>query len=358
VTRLPHPLPIWRAWRVAVAGALAALVLAPAAGSGAAPGLPRSTVDRPDEKTGPQIHAIYVLPSDDADRSYDTDGTIAASLGNFERWLAAQTGGRDLRLDTYHGAPDISFFRMHATDAQAAANGVYIRDAIEKELHAAGFDRPNRVYAVYYDGSTTVACGSGAWPPTLPGDVGAEYLRATYVDTSGKRQLCHNPPASKSGTQILDLGMLHEILHTLGFVPTCAPHSNGGAHVDDSPTDLMYAGPDPWRPSVLDFNHDDYYDAHIPNCLDLSTSAYLEQARVQHKLTVVVNGRGVVVSTPAGLRCAHRCVASFTAGTTVGLRPTPSGGWKFRGWKGACRGRTACRIVLAKDAVAVASFYR
>jgi hypothetical protein len=73
----------------------------------------------------------------------------------------------------------------------------------------------------------------------------------------------------------LDFTSLHESLHTLGLVASCAPHHLAGGYVSDSPTDLLYSGSQTWNPSVLDLNHDDYYGAGIPGCLDLSNSAFL-----------------------------------------------------------------------------------
>jgi len=74
--------------------------------SGAArSGLDRSTTDRPDDITGPQVHAMYVVPADGTDRALDTNGTIAASVANRDGWLRGQTGGRGLRLDTFGGLP-------------------------------------------------------------------------------------------------------------------------------------------------------------------------------------------------------------------------------------------------------------
>ncbi|HLF00227.1 MAG TPA: hypothetical protein VI540_10040 [Gaiellaceae bacterium] len=35
---------------------------------------------------------------------------------------------------------------------------------------------------------------------------------------------CYDPLPSRSGLQLVDLAVLHELLHTIGFVPTCAPH--------------------------------------------------------------------------------------------------------------------------------------
>jgi hypothetical protein len=64
----------------------------------------------------------------------------------------------------------------------------------------------------------------------------------------------------------LDYTMLHELMHALGFVPTCAPHFTLAGHVSDSPNDLMYAGSLPWNPTTLDVGHDDYFDGHVPGC--------------------------------------------------------------------------------------------
>jgi hypothetical protein len=58
--------------------------------------------------------------------------------------------------------------------------------------------------------------------------------------------------------------MIHEIMHALGFVPTCAPHQTLAGHVSDSPNDVMYAGGAPWAPSTLDVGHDDYYTPTSP----------------------------------------------------------------------------------------------
>jgi hypothetical protein len=162
---------------IVLGGLAAALTLSFASESPAGPAatsvLPRATVDRPDDRPGPQIHALYVLPGDGADAALDTDGTISASVQNWQNWLKAQTSGFGMRLDTSGGELDVTFFRLAESNAQLAARGVFIRDAIESALQSAGFNRPGKVYAVYYGGSNTAACGGGAWPPALPGYVAA-----------------------------------------------------------------------------------------------------------------------------------------------------------------------------------------
>ena len=63
----------------------------------------------------------------------------------------------------------------------------------------------------------------------------AVYMRATY----GSGFLCYDPTRSRAGLQIMDFAVLHEkILHTIGFVPTCAPHNTraGCRGASTSPT--------------------------------------------------------------------------------------------------------------------------
>jgi hypothetical protein len=253
-----------------------ALALALALPAGAArQTLPRSTVDRPDEVRGPQIHAFYVIPSDGTDRGLDTSGAIESSVHAWDSWLASQTGSRGgFRLDTSGGALDVTFFRDPHSQAEIEAQGAYVRDFLEQDLHDAGFNAPNKIYAVYYDGTSNWSCGGGAYPPTLPGNVAAMYLHglpngAVPCDTTTLA------PGGVPG--YLDFGMVHEIMHTLGFVPSCAPHQTRAGHVSDATNDLMYAGDAPWLlPPTLDVGHDDYFDTGRTDCLDLANSPYLE----------------------------------------------------------------------------------
>jgi hypothetical protein len=148
-------------------------------------------------------------------------------------------------------------------------------------------------------------------------------MRATY----GAGPPCYQPALSRAGLQIMDFAILHEVLHTMGFVPTCAPHHTRSGHVSDDPRDLMYAGDEPWRPSVLDVGQDDYYHAHRLGCLELAVSPYLERNIEQHPteaLAVTVVGPGRVVSTPAGIsasRAARRRSNAAVVSSCVPFRP-------------------------------------
>ena len=236
--------------------------------------LPRSTVDRLDEVRGPQLHFVYVVPADGEDRRLDESGALEGSVGSFQGWLATETGGANLRVDTYQGSLDISFLRLAATDAAVAAQGAFVREAVERELRTAGFNRTERIYAVYYDGSSTYSCGGAFWPPQLYGNAVVMYLRGLPPGS---------PPCASTGFAAAsapptywEYAMLHDILHGLGMVPTCAPHNHMGGHVFDFANDLMWAGNQPWRfPARLDLGRDDYYGHGRTDCADLARSPYL-----------------------------------------------------------------------------------
>jgi hypothetical protein len=239
------------------------------------PNTGRSVVDRPDDVGGYQIHVMYVVPSDGIDRELDLNGSLANSVGSFQNWLAGQTGGVRLRLDTYGGQLDITFHRLSETDAMLASYGAFVRDQVERGIHLAGFNEPNKLYAVYYDGTSNTACGGAAWPPALMGNAAVLYLQGLPnepIPCSGA-QFAAAPTAP---AEYLEFSMLHEIFHTLGAAPTCAARHVLQGHVGDSNTDLMYSGSLPWYPSVLDFGRDDYWGHNNPYCLDLSKSVFLD----------------------------------------------------------------------------------
>ena len=162
------------------------------------------------------------------------------------------------------------------------------------------------------------------------------YLHGLY---NGPFPCDTNPWGSIGRPGYLELAMVHEVMHALGFVPTCAPHHTRRGHVSDSPNDLMYAGDAPWSPTTLDVGRNDYFGAHIPGCPDLSDSPYLVSA---YSVLVSVSGPGKVTSSPAGIDCPDSCTVIFPGSVT--LTAAPSAGATFDGWTGACSGTSACVI--------------
>jgi hypothetical protein len=232
----------------------------------------RSEGDRPDAVSGRQVHVVYVIPADGEDRHLDTDGTIQTSVAAADAWFTSIAAGQSMRFDRYDDCYDVTFFRMERTNAQVEAQGPYVRNIIELELETMQKLDDDKLYAAYYDGASNYACGGGAWPPQLLGTVGALYLRGVIDETIH----CEDTPITTSPAVAgyWEHAMLHELIHTLGFVPTCAPNETLTGHASDGPTDLMYSGPEPWSPDTLDNGNDDYYLAN--NCLDLSRSVFLE----------------------------------------------------------------------------------
>lgn len=225
-----------------------------------------------------QIQVLYVVPSDGEDRGFATDGTIGSAVDNVNDWLAAETGGSRLRVTTVDGGLDIVFHRLERTEADLAAEGDVVVEAIAEELAGAGFDEPHKLYAIYYDGVVdgNECGGSAAWPPQVPGRFGAVYIK-DCADGDGV------------GHPNQDMGMIHEIMHMLGMVPAgdandgspCAPNQvdHGDGHVNDDPQDLMYQGPEGWDVDNmrLDVGADDYaYTPYRTGCPNLLYSAFLD----------------------------------------------------------------------------------
>ena len=158
-----------------------------------------------------------------------------------------------------------------------AAEGPYVRDQIERELSQAGRLSADKLYAVYYGGKSTFACGGAAWPPVLPGVVAALYLNGEPPGAPP----CNTNSLGTSPTTMgyWEFAMLHELFHLLGAVSTDAPNHvlRGHVHVGDDPRDLMYAGSQPWQPQFIDIGRNDYYGHNNPSLLDLGDSPYLSQ---------------------------------------------------------------------------------
>ncbi len=220
--------------------------------SAAAPSaLPRATADRPDEVVGEQVHFIYALPTDAPDGQLDVNGELTASIARMQAWLAGQTGGPKLRLDTYQGQPDITFVRT-----SLAPQGT-VRQYVER----LGFTNPKKLYLMYAGSYPQEACGRASLG-----------LNAAFVFLSCTSQY---PRGSRFG--VLETTTMHEILHALGAVPEGAPHWVE-YHVTDT-TDVM-------QPSftvdsngevaeALDPGRDDYY-GHNRSETDVADSPYLD----------------------------------------------------------------------------------
>src|SRR5438552_11416554 len=77
----------------------------------------------------------------------------------------------------------------------------------------------------------------------------------------------------------------------------------------------------------------------------------------QHRLNVIVQGKGRVTSSPGGLDCdSSTCAADFAAGTSVTLTATADSGFSVAGGGNDSSGEGGCTVTLSKDATVSGNF--
>ena len=252
---------------------------------------PRSTRDRPDDVSGPQVHFVYVVPSDREDLDRDRFGEIENSVTALQSWLQDRTGQR-LRVDTYQGRVDVSFLQLSFTHQEGDGFGASLVGRVLQEASRLMI-RGDKVLGIYYEGRAIGACGS-AWFQRG----GAHYIDCVASPRVG---------VDEATFGAAEATMLHELFHVFGAVPECAPNEGRGFHVIDEPTDLMYAGvgrvellPEE-RVYQVDVGRNDYYGHGRSDCIDIRRSRFLEPAP-----GATAGSRTVEVRLPAGdwpLRC-------------------------------------------------------
>ncbi|MBI3899522.1 MAG: hypothetical protein HY308_14690, partial [Gammaproteobacteria bacterium] len=73
-------------------------------------------------------------------------------------------------------------------------------------------------------------------------------------------------------------------------------------------------------------------------------------------LTVVVANGGSVTSSTPGISCPSDCSQGYDSGTSVSLVATPSAGYSFAGWSGACAGVGGCTVSMTTARTVTANF--
>ena len=129
-------------------------------------------------------------------------------------------------------------------------------------IRAAAGATADQFIAAFVDATDPVACGRSG------GDL------IIYTDTSPT-----NCPARPTvATTAFPFGnsylIAHELTHSLGAVPACAPHADGSFHLNDDPRDVLYSGPlaRDWGNLTLDPGHDDYFRTGRTDCTDIDHS--------------------------------------------------------------------------------------
>jgi Domain of unknown function DUF11/Divergent InlB B-repeat domain len=100
----------------------------------------------------------------------------------------------------------------------------------------------------------------------------------------------------------------------------------------------------------------DTADPNTANNTDTETTTATTPSQAL-KLTVQVNGKGSVTSSPPGLNnCTARCTATYNSGTQVTLTATPASG--FMGWSGGgCQGTGTCVVTLTTADITVTATF-
>jgi hypothetical protein len=227
------------------------------------PPLNRSYRDNPDRTKKPMVHFIYAVPRGGIDYALDLSTVVPYGINSANRWLASQIR-RKLRVDTYKGHLDISFVQLPNTDEYYAQFGDERFFIIESDLLGIFATQSHKKYIVLYEGTSTRTCGEA----TLGGPMAIIYLHGleNTIYTPCALVPWVGSPTEAPGYH--EFVFLHEFGHMAGAVGDGAPHRDYGAHVGDTAEDLMYGGPLPWTPNIVDFGQDDYYRRKpLPNGL-------------------------------------------------------------------------------------------
>ena len=153
--------------------------------------------------------------------------------------------------------------------------------------------------------------------------------------------------------------MLHETLHALNVVPSCAPHYSGGHSTEDN-RDIMYSGgqdgPKDWPNLTIDPGHDDYFGTTITGCPDLADSDLLT-TRPFYRLTVTPGSGGTVLVQGHVCRRDAPCSLVVRGSTEVTLESIPGSGYRLGTWSSPC-GRTekTCRLTVTSNTSVTATF--
>lgn len=223
-----------------------------------------------------RIHAIYLLPSDAANRFETVASTLQADAFQASA-LLERLYGRAIRFDlgTACGPQylDISVIRVAQTTAALsylAANADRLLETLASDLRAQSFAAHGltvtsdeiaeyrRNFLVWLEGVAPPSglCGIG-------GEFPDERRASDNLNNFGGQLAV----VFRSSGSFCDSNTVrHEIAHNLGALQAGAPHAFDGAHCDDAYEDTMcyplaprVAG-DGYQREFFDYRNDDYWD--------------------------------------------------------------------------------------------------
>lgn len=176
---------------------------------------------------------VYAAPFDRLDRSAAFAPVILASFLRANALVAAEGAalGFDAKLKVLCGAGDVPVVRTAILGTRSTADGFW---TIVSDLRAAGYDRANEKYWIYYDDGVPCGCsGQGTiWyddraDPSVNRNNRGPSWGIAYTSSAAASGMWHT--------------LLHENGHNLGAVQLSAPHASGGFHCNDGVDVMCYA---------------------------------------------------------------------------------------------------------------------
>lgn len=206
------------------------------------------------------------------------------------------------------------------------------------------------------DTNTAVPGGTGNFKEFITYDY---FNPSSYALSGDKLVFMGRDSANKDGIYLVSVsdGSLSKVIavgDSLGGGRTVL--RNGGDGVNESFNGPIF-GNDSLKGSRLTFRVD-YADAVAKT---RGTAVYLANlpAFVQaYPLTVTNNNvaGGTVTSDVGGIGCGPTCAALVANNSVVTLTATPSAGYQFSGWGGACAGTGVCQVTVGAAVNVTASF--
>jgi hypothetical protein len=264
---------------------------------------PRTSVDRPDERSGRQLHIVYLVAAGMPDDHYDELGFLEDSVRSMNVWMKQQTGNQQWKFDMHTftapdaegvmqsvNAVDVTFIQSNRPSGSLDTLG-----EVRSELAPRGLNDPNKRYLAYVATNAGNVCGEAyyTYDPT-PTAFDGQYSSVYLYSSSGCRAREFAPNATQpSYTESI---AMQEMVHNDGMVPMVAPRNClvsllafghvctgplwagevAGQDVDPERFDVMYPYVGlPLNQKSLDADHLDYY-RHPAPYRDLEQSPYLE----------------------------------------------------------------------------------
>lgn len=187
----------------------------------------RVTSDQPDLVTGFQIHAIYVIPSDGIDHSYDTNGYIAGILDEGNNYVQSQLG-LQIPIDKNPSSYDIQFLKSSLSTADLQGQQDLMTKLLteSKVLENPGTNRKDYIFFVDVN---ILKNGDACGYANMPGLSAIVAIGETAIPTTVR---CTG--ASLNFNNYATRAWVHELFHNFGV-----------DHTLDTPCDLMSTGSTP-----------------------------------------------------------------------------------------------------------------